>query len=75
MGQCALNMSRRKNWQGYDINTGEPITEYRNRLEHVGNGYYVATSSLTKKDRDRKKMFDLSVDLELKFKKQGFEEH
>lgn len=59
---------------GYDINTGEPILTYADRLEHVGLGYYQKTSEITQEDRERRERFFGSIDAELRIKKMGFEE-
>lgn len=60
---------------GYDINTGEPILSYADRMVHAGNGFYVKASEITEEDKKRHYHFCGSVDGEVAFKKQGFEEH
>ena len=60
---------------GYDINTGEPITNYRDRLVHIGNGSYEKLSSISIEDRKRRYKFSSSISLEVSYKKIGFEEH
>ena len=50
---------------GYDINTGEPITNYRDRLVHIGNGFYEKLSSISIEDRKRRYKFSSSISLEV----------
>lgn len=54
---------------GYDINTGEPIYKYENRMVHVGNGFYDKACNITQEDLDRRKKFFASLELEVAFKK------
>ena len=63
-----------KSFFGYNINTGEPIYKYEERLCHIGNGFYERSCDITKEDLERRKKFFASLDLELAFKKMGFEE-
>lgn len=51
---------------GYNINTGEPITEYEDRLVYVGGGEYMKASEVTKEFIDRRKKWLSSIDVDLK---------
>ena len=59
---------------GYDINTGEKITKYQDRMVHEGNGYYRKASDITEEDLKRKIRFFASVDTEVSYKRLGFDE-
>ena len=50
---------------GYNINTGEKITNYDERMVHVGLGYYERACDITQEDIDRRKKFFASVDEEI----------
>lgn len=56
---------------GYDINTGEPIHKWEDRLIYMGDGTYKKASSITKEDVERKKIFCASVTEELQYFLQG----
>ena len=59
---------------GYNINTGEKITSYHERMVHTGNGYYSRACDITEEDLKRKMRFFASVDAEVSYKRLGFDE-
>ena len=59
---------------GYDICTGQKITDYNKRLVHVGLGYYQPADTITKEDLTRRQRFFASLDSELTFAKLGMME-
>lgn len=59
---------------GYNINTGKQITNYSERMIHVGNGFYEKACDITQEDLDRRKRFFASIEDELFMFKLGQEE-
>jgi hypothetical protein len=71
-------MTRRKKKRiiyGYDLNTGEPILDYKDHLVHQGNGFYTKASEITREDIERNHRFFATLESELLFKKMGRDEH
>jgi hypothetical protein len=59
---------------GYNINTGEPIHNYEERLIYIGGGNYKKACDVTEEDMERKKRWMMSIDSELHKFKLGLEE-
>lgn len=59
---------------GFNLNTGEPVASWPERMVHIGNGYYARACDITKEDLTRRQRFFASLDSELSFAKLGMQE-